>query len=173
MTVPVAYPGSSDLTPFVHWRHAVPYLNEGRRISPVKLKVQYGVAKRAGVVHRLEAVASVVRNSQFFYGARWLCGSGTRDAVLVANLPDPEELCAVCKEHGPAVYRFFDATGQVLYIGSTISIARRRKQHTTAPWWPAVAAERVDQYPTRAEAATAEVRAIKAELPLHNRTYVR
>ncbi|MBB4893527.1 excinuclease UvrABC nuclease subunit [Streptomyces olivoverticillatus] len=68
-----------------------------------------------------------------------------------------------------AVYRLFDSTGQVLYIGMSRNPMARwgihAEQHS---WWPRVATYELAWYPTRQEAEAAEKAAIKAESPTCN-----
>jgi len=75
-------------------------------------------------------------------------------------------------EAGPtALYRLYDEHGWLLYIGITIDTKRRLKEHHREPWWPMVARrdiESLDYGGQRAERA--EIAAIRAELPLLNKT---
>jgi prevent-host-death family protein len=71
-----------------------------------------------------------------------------------------------------AVYRHFNAAGRLLYIGMTDEPLRRNEQHAfDKPWWSEVATTELAWYPTREAAAEAEIAAIKAEDPLHNRLH--
>lgn len=68
-----------------------------------------------------------------------------------------------------ALYRFFDATGRLLYIGITMNPANRWDRHSDdKPWWSQVARIAIETLPSRADALDAERRAIQAEQPLHN-----
>lgn len=67
------------------------------------------------------------------------------------------------------VYRVFDASGRLLYVGCTVDFAARLREHSAhAPWW--VFHDRVDstRYTTRGEAAKAEAIAITTEHPRWN-----
>lgn len=67
------------------------------------------------------------------------------------------------------VYRFFDASGDLLYIGSSGNFARRLAQHRAArPWWHEVATHTLEQHPTRRAAEAAERAAIFTERPRYN-----
>lgn len=68
-----------------------------------------------------------------------------------------------------ALYRFYDETGALLYVGITNSINRRFIKHAgDKPWWPDVVDCRIAFYPDRAALARAEGDAIRYERPLHN-----
>lgn len=71
-----------------------------------------------------------------------------------------------------ALYRFYSGDGQLLYIGITIDVERRWKQHaSSAVWWHLRARHAVEHFPSRAEAETAERAAVRAEKPLYNYVY--
>jgi predicted GIY-YIG superfamily endonuclease len=68
-----------------------------------------------------------------------------------------------------ALYHFYGADDQLLYVGITERLGERWEAHMrTKPWWPAVRRQTVHWYPTRAKAAAAEVAAIVDEKPLYN-----
>jgi hypothetical protein len=68
-----------------------------------------------------------------------------------------------------AVYRFFDATGRLLYVGVATWPPTRWKQHAREKsWWGDVADKTTAWHPTRVEAERAEAVAINTEKPLHN-----
>lgn len=72
------------------------------------------------------------------------------------------------REH--ALYRFYSATGQLLYIGITLDPGNRWKQHAKdKPWWADVAGISVENHPDRASVLAAEARAIEVEKPLYNK----
>lgn len=72
-----------------------------------------------------------------------------------------------------ALYRLYDASNRLLYIGIAENPGRRWDQHaTTKPWWPQVAEKTVEWRDTREEAAAAEAEAIRTELPLFNNHYL-
>lgn len=69
-----------------------------------------------------------------------------------------------------ALYRLYDANGGLLYVGITYNPEQRWDAHRSdKTWWPEVASKVVEWYDTRPEALTAELDAIRTELPLHNR----
>ncbi len=68
-----------------------------------------------------------------------------------------------------ALYRFFAADGQLLYIGITIDVASRWLDHAKGKkWWREVKSATIEHYSTREEAAAAEESAIRSEKPLWN-----
>lgn len=67
------------------------------------------------------------------------------------------------------LYRFYSATGQLLYVGITMNPSTRFKQHRkTKDWWGEVIGITLEHYESRDELARAERRAIQVERPLHN-----
>ena len=67
------------------------------------------------------------------------------------------------------VYRMYDSSDRLLYVGVTGNYKRRMAAHRkTQPWWPSV--DRVEQieYPDRATAEEAERQAIRHEEPAYN-----
>lgn len=68
-----------------------------------------------------------------------------------------------------ALYRFYDAGDQLLYIGITANIGSRFKQHAgDKPWWTEVHRITLEHYATREDVLTAETAAIVAEHPRYN-----
>lgn len=68
-----------------------------------------------------------------------------------------------------SLYRMFDETGQLLYVGISVDPGRRLAQHRSdKPWWGEAVTISVQPMPTRAAALEAEREAIKNERPVHN-----
>jgi hypothetical protein len=68
-----------------------------------------------------------------------------------------------------ALYRFYGAGDQLLYVGITERLGKRWETHMrNKPWWPDVRRQTVHWHPTRAQASEAEVAAIVDEKPLYN-----
>lgn len=68
-----------------------------------------------------------------------------------------------------ALYRFYDEDDRLLYVGITSDTRGRFKQHASSkPWWSQVTTRELEWYPTREDAAVAEVVAIRAEHPMFN-----
>lgn len=71
-----------------------------------------------------------------------------------------------------ALYRHFDASDRLLYVGITDCLSIRDKQHAaTAHWHENVARTETEWCVSREAAVFAEARAIATERPLHNRTW--
>jgi predicted GIY-YIG superfamily endonuclease len=68
-----------------------------------------------------------------------------------------------------AVYRFYNASHVLLYVGITENLGTRWKSHAKLkPWWPEVAERALVWHPNREAAATEESMAILNEGPLYN-----
>ncbi|CAN5579757.1 hypothetical protein BH10PSE14_BH10PSE14_07020 [soil metagenome] len=68
-----------------------------------------------------------------------------------------------------ALYRFFDASGELLYVGISISAFRRTAEHSRgSPWFDAIAQMTIERFDSRAKALSAERIAILTEKPKHN-----
>lgn len=81
-----------------------------------------------------------------------------RAAPAGARVPDPTLL-----------YRHYDATGRLLYVGITRRGVRRWEEHAEdKPWFELVATSRCEEHPTRAAALYAEAVAIRDENPVYN-----
>lgn len=74
--------------------------------------------------------------------------------------------------HPVALYRHFDGTGRLLYVGVSRSPLRRTGQHADAEWATEIHRVEFEFFPTLAEARKAETRAIVAERPAHNKHHV-
>lgn len=68
-----------------------------------------------------------------------------------------------------AVYRIFNAAGELLYVGSSNNPRIRCYQHaSTKRWWSEVASRTEEWFETRLEAKSIEKAAIVAEKPRYN-----
>ena len=75
--------------------------------------------------------------------------------------------------YGPAMccslYRHFDATGVLLYVGVSKNVDKRSWEHRKErAWFAEVASTTVEPFPTRQKAEAAERVAIRNENPKHN-----
>ena len=69
-----------------------------------------------------------------------------------------------------ALYRLYDGPDRLLYIGITRSPEWRWYKHAThSHWWPEVQRREIVWYDSRPEARQAEIAAIGAEKPMHNK----
>lgn len=68
-----------------------------------------------------------------------------------------------------ALYRLYDSENQLLYAGIATNPAQRWAMHaSTQEWWPDVVMREVEWFATRAEAETAEAKAIADDGPVWN-----
>lgn len=67
------------------------------------------------------------------------------------------------------LYRLYDEGGDLLYVGISTRPLQRVREHSKGQvWWTEVASQTFQHYPTRTEAAAAELHAIRTENPKHN-----
>lgn len=72
-------------------------------------------------------------------------------------------------EERTAVYRFFDAAGDLLYVGITNDVIHRWRKHAAEKtWWAEVQKQTVEWHASRKEAERAEGIAITWEYPRYN-----
>lgn len=77
---------------------------------------------------------------------------------------------ALVPEH--VLYRFWNAAGQLLYIGITNDAHRRFTSHgKDKPWWPEVVSITMQKYEDRLTLIQAEMQAIQVEHPIYNITH--
>lgn len=69
-----------------------------------------------------------------------------------------------------AVYRFYDKDGILLYVGVSYKVLHRLDHHkSTKDWFWKITRIELEWFPSWGPAAGAEVRAILAENPVHNK----
>lgn len=68
-----------------------------------------------------------------------------------------------------AVYRMFDLSGHLLYVGASGQPLARVAEHGHKDWWRDVVRVDIAHYPTLREALAAEGSAIETEAPRYNR----
>lgn len=67
------------------------------------------------------------------------------------------------------LYRFYNAAGDLLYVGITNNPTNRFTDHMVSKsWWSEVAQTRLEFHANRAEVEAAELRAIQTESPRYN-----
>lgn len=69
------------------------------------------------------------------------------------------------------LYRFFDTSDKLLYVGVSISVAIRLQGHKSTAWFGRVSKIIIQTFDTRELALAAEIVAIKAECPEFNVTH--
>lgn len=83
-----------------------------------------------------------------------------------------QEQQLACRPEGPrpaVLYRAFDATGQLLYVGISLRAPERMHQHQRdKPWWTEVACITLEHHATIKSAEQAETDAIVADKPRYN-----
>lgn len=68
-----------------------------------------------------------------------------------------------------ALYRLYDEHGTLLYIGISLRVAERMREHEAKqPWWTEVATARFEPHLDKTAALLAEAAAIQAEHPKYN-----
>lgn len=71
-----------------------------------------------------------------------------------------------------SVYRYYDKSGLLLYVGITSRATSRQREHNAdKEWWPFVASQQVEHYPTRAAALVRERELIIGFRPPFNRQH--
>ena len=73
------------------------------------------------------------------------------------------------KATSTALYRYYDADDELLYVGMTGDLAEREVEHIRdSTWMDFAARSTIERFPTRDEAEEAERDAIRSEVPLFN-----
>jgi predicted GIY-YIG superfamily endonuclease len=147
----------------------------GAPLIRVRSKTGLAASSRTGVVHRTVEVVAVMDGDRMVYAAAWLCGEGAALVRIVSEAAaSAAQRCAFCEDMmlGYAMYRYFDADGALLYVGSTDDlVARRRAHQKRSVWWPLVDREAVERFDEMVEAQSAEVAAIRTEHPRYNKRH--
>lgn len=87
------------------------------------------------------------------------------------GIPQPVRSEPKLRDRRTCVYRFFNAAGELLYVGVASNLASRKSSHRSASKWFGEVATTTEQwFDNRSEALAAEVAAIKKERPRHNVT---
>ncbi|MFE2712260.1 GIY-YIG nuclease family protein [Streptomyces mirabilis] len=89
--------------------------------------------------------------------------------MTVPNLSPSASTLMPPRWHEPAaVYRLWDADGNLLYIGSAYDPDQRCKEHRKKPWWPEVARRTEEWCSNRGSAYKVELEAIAVERSKYN-----
>lgn len=70
-----------------------------------------------------------------------------------------------------SVYRFFNKSGDLLYVGKTINLASRWTDHGMRDWRKLVTRIELENFEYEDDALRAEAKAIRDEKPKYNRVY--
>jgi len=90
-----------------------------------------------------------------------------RPGPLKSGLEAAEE--ALDGDRETSLYRLFDSSGVLLYVGVSYTVEKRLQAHrSTAAWYSDVVETKVESFPTRWLALEAELEAIRTESPLYN-----
>lgn len=170
--------GVDPLSDFIWGKRDAPYISPRSMFRPaipvmsVRSKTGLVAGKRGSFAHLDAGIAVVFEDRRARFGARFLCQGGSHNALILRDASAFGGVCEFCVDvaAGPCVYRCYDASGALVYIGCTQRFLKRKKAHEkNTPWWPEVADVQVQRYPTVFEAFAAEHLAILAENPRHNR----
>jgi hypothetical protein len=70
------------------------------------------------------------------------------------------------------LYRLYDRNDKLLYVGISVRVETRLKEHKTSKvWWDDVVRYELETFPDRASVLAAEELAIKTEFPVHNKVH--
>ncbi len=76
------------------------------------------------------------------------------------------------EENTHCLYRHFDKDGNLLYIGTSLSVmSRTSHHHKISPWFNKITSITIERFPGRYDAARAEKKAILEEYPIHNKMF--
>lgn len=84
----------------------------------------------------------------------------------MSAVPELEAIRQAAEMH--AVYRMFDASGRLLYVGMTGDAGTRFGDHAAKRWFPLVETIKLEWHPDKAAARAAERQAIRSERPRYN-----
>lgn len=91
-----------------------------------------------------------------------------RCAGWLALVNDGEVALPLLRRERTSLYRYWDASGSLLYVGISNDPDKRDRQHGTKPWKSLASRRRVEWFATRPEALLAEAIAICTERPRFN-----
>jgi predicted GIY-YIG superfamily endonuclease len=179
---PQRSPGAALLDDFIGGSRRPPFTGviDGSEVLVFRVqpKTAVGASRRNMIAHAVGAAAGVLIGGEITYAARWACSSptdrgGSLDTILLADPEQAERQCRYCfadpEMSGIGVYRFYDTSDQLIYIGSTNDLVTRIAFHRKhAPWRDRIADVKVTKYDTRYAALKAEYRAIREERPERN-----
>jgi hypothetical protein len=140
----------------------------------VRCKTGVAIARNGSYVHNVERLAAIRGGGRLRFAARWLCGNGSTDVIVLGDAYMHGLPCDRCADQslGPIVYRCRGIDGVLLYVGSTGNgpASRLRVHEKNAHWWTQVADVHLEHFQTLPLARIAEAIAIRTEHPLHNKS---
>lgn len=69
------------------------------------------------------------------------------------------------------VYELYAADGTCLYVGCTLNLVQRLRQHSVKDWWPEIARAEANRHPDQAAGRAAERERIQALNPTRNQQF--
>lgn len=114
------------------------------------------------------------------HGEVWVAGEALATGLLTPESADLRHALMYAQqafkqdspppiEAGHFLYRFWNADGQLLYVGETNDPMRRWREHSqTKPWFSEVVTFTRESFPDREAARKAELAAIRTERPQYN-----
>lgn len=70
------------------------------------------------------------------------------------------------------LYRYYNSSGDLLYVGKSLDAVTRLAQHKDrAPWFTQIARIEIEHYESETECSKAERLAIRREHPLYNKAF--
>jgi len=120
------------------------------------------------ITERVRTALDTAKSASFEYEKQ-----GIEDAVLAKPRPSRVKKTAE-QSDSHVLYRFYDDTEQLLYVGITANPPQRFKAHRADKhWWSTVSTVRLQTFMSRRELESAEREAIKSERPIYNVTHNR
>lgn len=103
------------------------------------------------------------------YRARNLGAHAARQAQYRKRTYIPSGGFEAVSKRPHTLYRAYDSSGRLLYVGISVDPKRRLAQHRREKdWWPEVDRVAEEVWPDRASAQEAETLAVQSEGPVHN-----
>lgn len=90
------------------------------------------------------------------------------DAQCIAERAEQivEEMAG--RQEETVLYRHFNRSGQLIYVGVSLSVLQRLNQHKESHWWREISQVTFERFNSRTAALVAEQIAIKEEKPFYN-----
>jgi hypothetical protein len=144
----------------------------GSKVSIVDIPTGMAASRKTGVGHYVADAAEITVKGETTLVLLWLCGGSTIDGFI---LEEPQPDCVGCRlaaalPSGPCVYYAWGENDELLYVGSSINLPQRIRQHSTStPWWSEVRCLTFDAFDSERAVRRAEMAAIRERAGLYNR----